>query len=229
MADIVLFHSVLGPRAGVTDAADRLRAAGHTVNTPDLYRGAARFDTYDPAMAYQESAGFQELLRRAAADVAPLPSKLVYMGFSAGGVSGEWLAATRPDALACILLHAALPLRAMRLDAWPAAVPAQLPFMRDDPFRDQVEVMRCRSSAGDVAQRTRTTLVSAKAVERLSQRSSHRTNLSRRPPGRATASHRSCRGPLPPASVDVRLRAVYPQRSWQAWLLPSWRFSSRVE
>ncbi|MDB5057961.1 MAG: hypothetical protein JWO59_1433, partial [Chloroflexi bacterium] len=37
MADIVLFHSVLGPRAGVTDAADRLRAAGHTVHTPDLY------------------------------------------------------------------------------------------------------------------------------------------------------------------------------------------------
>jgi dienelactone hydrolase len=37
MAEIVLFHSVLGPRAGMTDAADRLRAAGHTVHTPDLY------------------------------------------------------------------------------------------------------------------------------------------------------------------------------------------------
>ena len=140
MAEIVLFHSVLGPRAGVTDAADRLRAAGHTVHTPDLYRGEARFDAYDPAMAYQDSIGFEELLRRAAADVAHLPSRLVYMGFSAGGVSAEWLAATRPGALACILLHAALPLRALGLDTWPATVPAQVHFMRDDPFRDQAEI-----------------------------------------------------------------------------------------
>jgi dienelactone hydrolase len=140
MVDIVVFHSVLGPRAGVTDAADRLRAAGHTVHTPDLYRGEARFDTYDPAMAYQDSIGFQELLRRAADDVAHLPSRLVYMGFSAGGVPAEWLAATRPGALACVLLHAALPLRVLELSTWPAPVPVQVHFMRDDPFRDQAEI-----------------------------------------------------------------------------------------
>jgi len=142
MAEIVLFHSVLGPRAGVTDAADRLLAAGHTVHTPDLYREEARFDEYDPAMAYQDSIGYRELLRRAAADDAHLPSRLVYMGFSAGGAPAEWLAVTRPGALACILLHAALPLRAMELelDTWPASVPAQVHFMRDDPFRDQAEI-----------------------------------------------------------------------------------------
>src|SRR6185437_1266190 len=140
MADIVLFHSVLGPRTGVTDAADRLRTAGHTVHTPDLYRGEARFDEYDPAMAYQDSIGYRELLRRAADDVAPLPSELVYMGFSAGGAPAEWLAATRPGALACILLHAALPLGVMGLETWPAIVPAQVHFMRDDPYRDQAEI-----------------------------------------------------------------------------------------
>lgn len=140
MAEIVLFHSVLGPRAGVADAADRLEAAGHTVHTPDLYRGAARFDTYEPAMAYQEGIGYRELLRRAAADVAHLPSGLVYMGFSAGGAPAAWLAATRPGALACIQLHAALPLRYMELEAWPATVPVQVHFMRDDPFRDQSEI-----------------------------------------------------------------------------------------
>jgi dienelactone hydrolase len=140
MADIVLFHSVLGPRAGVTDAADRLRAAGHTVHTPDLYRGEVRFDAYEPAMAYQDSIGFQELLRRAAADVAHLPSRLVYMGFSAGGVPAEWLVATRPGALACVLLHAALPLSPLGLDAWPATVPVQVHFMHDDPFREQAEI-----------------------------------------------------------------------------------------
>ena len=140
MAEIVLFHSVLGPRAGVTDAADRMRSAGHTVHTPDLYRGAASFDAYEPAMAYQESIGFQELLRRAEADVAPLPQKLVYMGFSAGGVPAEWLAATRPGALACVMLHAALPLSPLGLDTWPATVPVQVHFMRDDPYREQDEI-----------------------------------------------------------------------------------------
>ena len=140
MADIVLFHSVLGPRAGVADAAERLRAAGHTVQTPDLYRGEARFDAYEPAMAYQAGIGFSELLRRAAADVAPLSSGLVYMGFSAGGVPAAWLAATRPGALACIQLHAALPLRFMEVEAWPATVPVQVHFMRDDPFREQAEI-----------------------------------------------------------------------------------------
>ena len=140
MAEIVLFHSVLGPRAGVTDAADRLRAAGHTVYTPDLYRGEARFDAYEPAMAYQDGIGFRELLRRAATDVASLPSRLVYMGFSAGGVPAEWLAATRPGALACVLLHAALPLRFIDVETWPVTVPVQVHFMRDDPFRDQAEI-----------------------------------------------------------------------------------------
>jgi dienelactone hydrolase len=140
MADIVLFHSVLGPRVGVMDAADRLRAAGHTVHTPDLYRGEARFDEYEPAMAYQDSIGYRELLRRAAADVAPLPSRLVYMGFSAGGAPAEWLAVTRPGALACILLHAALPLQVMDLERWPATVPVQVHFMRDDPYREQAEI-----------------------------------------------------------------------------------------
>ena len=140
MTEVVLYHHVQGLTDGVQSFADRLRQAGHTVHTPDLYRGEARFDEYDPAMAYQDSIGFGELLRRAAADAAHLPSRLVYMGFSAGGVSAEWLAATRPGALACILLHAALPLRALELDTWPATVPTQVHFMRDDPFRNQAEI-----------------------------------------------------------------------------------------
>jgi len=140
MAEIVLFHSVLGPRAGVTDAAERMRVAGHTVHTPDLYRGEARFDEYDPAIAYEHTIGYRELLRRAEADVAHLPRELVYMGFSAGGLPAEWLAATRPGALACVLLHAALPLSPLGLDAWPATVPVQAHFMRADPFREQAEI-----------------------------------------------------------------------------------------
>ena len=124
----------------MTDAADRLRAAGHVVHTPDLYRGEAHFDEYEPAMAYQDNIGYRELLRRAEADVADLPPGLVYMGFSSGGAPAQWLAATRPGAVACILLHAALPLRVMGLETWPATVPVQVHFMQEDPFREQAEI-----------------------------------------------------------------------------------------
>ena len=41
MAKVVVFHSALGLRPGVLDAARRLRAAGHDVDTPDLYQGRA--------------------------------------------------------------------------------------------------------------------------------------------------------------------------------------------
>jgi dienelactone hydrolase len=48
MAHIALFHSVLGVRPGVTDAAARLRAAGHRVLVVDQYGGRV-FDDYDEA------------------------------------------------------------------------------------------------------------------------------------------------------------------------------------
>ena len=46
MAEVVLFHSVLGLRPGVIAAGDRLRVAGHKVHTPDLYDGEV-FDDLD--------------------------------------------------------------------------------------------------------------------------------------------------------------------------------------
>ena len=45
MASIALFHSVLGVRPGVLDAAARLRAAGHEVLVGDQYGGRV-FDDY---------------------------------------------------------------------------------------------------------------------------------------------------------------------------------------
>src|SRR5512135_3673085 len=54
MTQIALFHSVLGVRAGVHDAAERLRAAGHDVRVVDQYGGRV-FDDYRQAGAYAES------------------------------------------------------------------------------------------------------------------------------------------------------------------------------
>ena len=39
MAEILLLHHVLGLTDGVRSLADRFRAAGHTVHTPDLFDG----------------------------------------------------------------------------------------------------------------------------------------------------------------------------------------------
>ena len=49
MAEVLLFHHAQGLTPGVRAFADELRAAEHTVHTPDLYDGAT-FETIDPAM-----------------------------------------------------------------------------------------------------------------------------------------------------------------------------------
>lgn len=71
MAQILLLHSVYGLRPAVRTAADRLRAAGHTVHTPDLFEGRT-FDDVEEGMAFKEEVGSDELLRRAVGEAAPL-------------------------------------------------------------------------------------------------------------------------------------------------------------
>ncbi|MFP5488373.1 MAG: dienelactone hydrolase, partial [Acidimicrobiia bacterium] len=39
MAEVLLFHHVLGQTPGFLAFADAVRAAGHTVHTPDLFDG----------------------------------------------------------------------------------------------------------------------------------------------------------------------------------------------
>src|SRR5579875_1656628 len=128
MADIVLFHSVLGLRPGVTDAADKLRAAGHTVYTPDLFEGAV-FHDYPESFAHLEQIGGpMGVVARAKAALDGLPAELVYAGFSLGGVPAELFAATRPGARGALLFHSAIPVEAFELSAWPAQVPVQVHY-----------------------------------------------------------------------------------------------------
>ncbi|PZS35075.1 MAG: dienelactone hydrolase [Pseudonocardiales bacterium] len=137
MTEIVLFHSVLGLRDGVFEAAERLRAAGHTVHVPDLYRGEAQFDDYEPAMAYVDTMGFPELIARTMAAVEGLPNELVYAGFSNGGVPAQLLAGTRPGARGAVLFHAALSPAVLDVARWPDRVPVQVHYMEGDPWREQ--------------------------------------------------------------------------------------------
>ncbi|GAA1176748.1 dienelactone hydrolase family protein [Kitasatospora gansuensis] len=135
VAQIVLFHSAYGLRPAVHQAADRLRAAGHQVHTPDLYDGRV-FDDVEAGMAYKEEIGNDELLRRAVTEVAPLltpGTRLVYAGFSLGGALAQNLALADEKALGLLLLHGTSDIRE---DA-ATEIPVQLHVADPDPFESE--------------------------------------------------------------------------------------------
>ena len=137
MAEVVLFHSVLGLRPGVIAAVDRLRAAGHTIHTPDLFDGEV-FDDLDDGQRKEEALGYQEIARRAKEAVAELPAGLVFAGFSLGAVHAELLAASKPGALGAVLMHGAVPVESLSeffgVDRWPEGVPVQVHYAALDPW-----------------------------------------------------------------------------------------------
>jgi dienelactone hydrolase len=133
MAQIALFHSVLGVRPGVLDAADRLRAAGHDVRIVDQYDGRV-FDDYEEAGAYAGSVGYPALMQQAAEAVADLPDGFVAMGFSNGGGMSEYVATQRAVS-GVVMLSGTLPLAMLGAEEWPAGVPAQIHYSTDDPKR----------------------------------------------------------------------------------------------
>jgi dienelactone hydrolase len=147
--EIVLFHSVLGLRPAVRGWADRLRQVGHVVHMPDLYGGRV-FDDIGQAMREVESiGGIDAIVARTYEAVDGLPSDVVYAGFSNGGGSAQLLALTRPGALGAVLMHAALPVEAFGVSAWPADVPVQIHYAVADPFREAAAVAALQQSVRD--------------------------------------------------------------------------------
>ncbi|HVF14423.1 MAG TPA: dienelactone hydrolase family protein, partial [Acidimicrobiales bacterium] len=135
MADIALFHSVLGIRPGIRDAAERLRSAGHSVTIVDQFDGRV-FPDYEEAARHTESIGFPVLMQRALDGVDELPDGFVAIGFSNGGGMAEYVATQRRVGGA-VLLSGALPLSMIGVDDWSAGVPVQIHYALDDPNRLQ--------------------------------------------------------------------------------------------
>ena len=135
MTQVALFHSVLGVRPGIHDAAERLRAAGHEVLVVDQYEGRV-FDNYGEAGAFVDHVGFPELMRRAVAAVERLPNGFVSAGFSNGGGMAEYVATERAVG-GVLMLSGALPLSMLGVEAWPRGVPAQIHYALDDALRNQ--------------------------------------------------------------------------------------------
>ena len=149
MAEVLLFHHALGLTAGVTAFADELRAAGHTVHTPDLFEGRT-FASIDEGMAFVGEVGFGEVMARGERAAADLGDGLVYAGFSLGVVPAQKLAQTRAGARGALLCYSAVPISEFG-DTWPDTVPVQIHAMDADPFFvDEGDIEAAREIA-DVA------------------------------------------------------------------------------
>ena len=132
MAEVLLFHHAQGLTEGVIAFADRLREAGHTVHTPDLYDGRT-FQTLDEGIGYAREIGFGHVQERGVRAADELPSELTYAGFSLGVMSAQKLAQTRRGARGALLIESCVPPSEFE-SAWPAGVPVQIHGMDADPF-----------------------------------------------------------------------------------------------
>jgi dienelactone hydrolase len=132
VTDVVLFHSVRGLRPAEHAWADRMRAAGHAVTLPDLFAGETS-ETVDGGVAIQERVGWEAIIARARAAVAPLPPETVLAGVSVGAqVAGE-LWAERPATAGLLLLHGPC-----EVPASPRrGLPVQAHMAEPEPFDDE--------------------------------------------------------------------------------------------
>jgi dienelactone hydrolase len=134
MAEVLLFHHAQGLTPGVAAFAEALRAAGHTVHTPDLFDGRT-FDSIDEGMAFIEGAGMDALRERGVHTADDLPTDLVYAGFSFGEMVAQQLAQTRPGARGALLFYSCIPISGeWAFGPWPEGVPVQIHGADADPY-----------------------------------------------------------------------------------------------
>lgn len=133
MADVVLFHHVLGLTDGVRELAERLAVGRHTVHTPDLYEGAVA-DDFQEGFAIRERIG-DELADRVERALVDLPEALVFAGISMGVMTAQPLAQSRPGTAGALLYEACAPVTGEHaFGPWPGGVPVQVHGMDDDEF-----------------------------------------------------------------------------------------------
>jgi dienelactone hydrolase len=132
MAEVVLFHSILGLRPAERAWAERLGAAGNRVTTPDLFAGETAAG-YETGETLRDHIGWEMLMARARAAVAPLPPETVLAGVSMGAqVAGE-LWAERPETAGILLLHGPCEVPS----APRPGLPVQAHLAEPEPFDDE--------------------------------------------------------------------------------------------
>ena len=148
MTEVLLFHHALGLTPGLLAFAEELRAAGHTVHTPDLFEGHV-FDSIAAGMAYAEELGFPRgIIDRGVQIAEELPAELVYLGFSLGVLPAQYLAQRRPGARGAVLVYACVPAAEFG-GSWPNEVPVQVHGGEHDPvFSTEGDLDAARAIAG---------------------------------------------------------------------------------
>ncbi|HJP87599.1 MAG TPA: dienelactone hydrolase family protein [Candidatus Limnocylindrales bacterium] len=134
MAEVLLFHHAQGLTPGVIAFADELRAAGHTVHTPDVFDGRT-FDSIPAGMEFIQGVGFEAMGEKAERFADDLPAELVYIGMSFGVVPAQKLAQTRAGAKGAVLFYSAIPVSGeWSFGPWPKGVPVQIHGADNDPI-----------------------------------------------------------------------------------------------
>jgi dienelactone hydrolase len=136
VADVVLFHSVYGRRPAVLDAADQLRAAGHTVIAPDLYAGHVAA-TADEGFALCDQIGWPVILGRARQALAGMPAETVLAGLSMGASVAAALLTERPGTSGLLLLHNT----GGGAEGARRGLPAQLHIAEPDVYQPAAEIV----------------------------------------------------------------------------------------
>lgn len=133
---IILYHHAQGLTDGIKAFADQLRAAGHEVETPDLFDGAI-FDSLEQGVGHVEALGFDAILDAGVDAGSGGSNDVVYAGFSLGGLVAHKLAQTRPGAKGALLYHYGDVSIEMFGDSWPAGVPVQFHITEKDEWREE--------------------------------------------------------------------------------------------
>jgi dienelactone hydrolase len=131
MTEVVLFHHIQGLTPGVAAFADGLRAAGHTVHTPDLLEGRT-FPTIEQGEVHVRALGFDTVFARGVEAAKDLPGEVVYAGISLGAGPAQQLAQTKPGATGVLILAAFID--PSEFGGWPEGLPAQIHGMDNDPY-----------------------------------------------------------------------------------------------
>jgi dienelactone hydrolase len=115
IAEIILFHHAQGLTEGLRELAERIRAAGHEVHTPDMYSGVV-FGRLDEGLAFASRIGhdaIEEVAHRAARQH---PHADTVIGFSLGAFPAQLLAQEWNRIHGLVLVAGGLPPRDLRSD-----------------------------------------------------------------------------------------------------------------
>jgi dienelactone hydrolase len=146
MADVVLFHSILGLRPVEHQIAAEFGKHGHTVILPDLFGGLVT-DDYDVGFAHRKAVGTAAIMAAAKAAVAAAPATAVLAGVSFGAslISEFW--ETRPNMAGVLLIAGVTDWMTPRRVGFPVSVH----IARPDPYDDEAFFADWTADGGGVA------------------------------------------------------------------------------